>query len=220
VIKTDPSDIYRRYTVFLNKQNWPKLEQFVHDQVYYKRPTSHDTKYREILEREFYEVSDLYFNIQLLISEPPYIASRLLFDRTPKRKFLGLHINGKRVTFTENVFYEFRREKVAQTWSVIDKAAIEAPLWHNPFRYPFGCAGQVRSGSHPLRCRASQRVVGGALHIAALSIRKAAQSTHRTRRSAGVDGGQREGQDNGRSHNYRCCDHNPIRSAFRYPRHS
>ena len=70
----------------------------------------------------------LYFDIQLLISDPPYIANRLEFDCTPKGKFLGLHVNGKRVSFTENVFYEFRREKIWQVWSVIDKAAIEAQL--------------------------------------------------------------------------------------------
>ena len=71
---------------------------------------------------------DLQFNIQLLISDPPYIASRLGFECTPKGKFLGLHVNGKRVSFTENVFYEFRTEKIHKVWSVIDKAAIEAQL--------------------------------------------------------------------------------------------
>ena len=74
------------------------------------------------------EIPDLYFDVQLLISDPPYIASRLGFDCTPKGKFLSLHVNGKRVSFTENVFYEFRREKIEQVWSVIDKAAIEAQL--------------------------------------------------------------------------------------------
>jgi predicted ester cyclase len=128
VIQIDLSDIYRRYIVCLNKQDWPKLEQFVHDQVYYNDQRVGIIKYREMLERDFDEIPDLYFNIQLLISEPPYIASRLLFDCTPKGKFLGLHVNGKRVSFTENVFYEFREEKIAQVWSVIDKAAIEAQL--------------------------------------------------------------------------------------------
>jgi predicted ester cyclase len=84
--------------------------------------------YREMLERDFHEISDLYFNIHLLIADPPYIASRLGFDCTPKGKFLGLEVNGKRVSFTENVFYEFRGEKIGQVWSVIDKAAIEAQL--------------------------------------------------------------------------------------------
>jgi predicted ester cyclase len=128
MIKTDLSDIYRGYIACLNKQDWPRLEQFVHDEVYYNGQRVGILKYREMLERDFYEIPDLYFNIQLLISEPPYIASRLVFDCTPKGKFLGLHVNGKRVSFTENVFYEFRRGKIAQVWSVIDKAAIEAQL--------------------------------------------------------------------------------------------
>jgi predicted ester cyclase len=64
----------------------------------------------------------------MLISNPPYIASLLGFDCTPKGTFLGLHVSGKRVSFTENVIYEFRSEKIVQVWSVIDKAAIEAQL--------------------------------------------------------------------------------------------
>jgi predicted ester cyclase len=128
MIKTDLSDIYRGYIACLNKQDWPRLERFVHDEVYYNGQRVGILKYREMLEGDFYEIPDLYFNIQLLISEPPYIASRLVFDCTPKGKFLGLHVNGKRVSFTENVFYEFRRGKIAQVWSVIDKAAIEAQL--------------------------------------------------------------------------------------------
>jgi predicted ester cyclase len=32
--------------------------------------------YLEMLERDFDEIPDLYFNNQMLISDPPYIASR------------------------------------------------------------------------------------------------------------------------------------------------
>jgi predicted ester cyclase len=81
-----------------------------------------------MLEKDSSEIPDLHFNIQLLISDPPYIASRLSFDCSPKGSFLGLDVNGKRVSFTENVFYEFRRKKISRVWSVIDKAAIEAQL--------------------------------------------------------------------------------------------
>jgi predicted ester cyclase len=63
-----------------------------------------------------------------VICDPPYIASRLRFDCTPKGDFLGLPVNGRRVSFTENVFYEFQDGKIAQVWSVIDKGAIEAQL--------------------------------------------------------------------------------------------
>ena len=128
MIKTDLSDIYRDYIACLNKQDWLKLEKFVHDDVYYNGRRIGISGYREMLERDFHEIPDLYFDVQLLISDPPHIASRLGFDCTPKGKFLGLHLNGKRVCFTENVFYEFRQEKIGQVWSVIDKAAIEVQL--------------------------------------------------------------------------------------------
>lgn len=63
--------------------------------------------YREMLEGDFREIPDLYFNIQLLICEPRRIASRLGFDCTPRGSFVGLEINGRKVSFAENVFYEF-----------------------------------------------------------------------------------------------------------------
>ena len=61
-------------------------------------------------------------------ADPPLIASRLAFDCTPVGSFLDLPVNGRRVRFTENVFYEFRDRKIAQVWSLIDKVAIEAQL--------------------------------------------------------------------------------------------
>ena len=126
--KTDLSDIYRAYIACLNKQDWPKLGRFVHDEVIHNSRRLGLSGYLEMLERDFDEIPDLYFNIQMLVSDPPYIASRLAFDCTPKGMFLGLPVDGKRVSFAENVFYKFRKEKIEQVWSVIDKAAIEAQL--------------------------------------------------------------------------------------------
>jgi len=128
VTKSDLSDLYRDYIACLNKQDWPRLEQFVHNKLYYNGQQIEISGYRAMLEKDFHEIPDLYFEVQLLISDPPYIASRLGFDCTPKGKFLGLHVNGKRVSFTENVFYEFRRAKIEKVWSVIDKTAIESQL--------------------------------------------------------------------------------------------
>ncbi|HET6469015.1 MAG TPA: ester cyclase [Geminicoccaceae bacterium] len=128
MIKTGLAEIYRGYIACLNKQDWPNLEQFVHDEVHYNDRRIGLPGYRAMLERDFSEIPDLHFDIRLLISDPPYVASRLGFECTPKGRFLGLHVNGKKVSFTENVFYEFRREKIEQVWSVIDKAAIEAQL--------------------------------------------------------------------------------------------
>jgi predicted ester cyclase len=84
--------------------------------------------YRAMLERDFEEIPDLRFDIELLGCEPPHAASRLRFDCRPKGLFLSLPVNGRRVAFAENVFYRFRGGKIAEVWSVIDKAAIEAQL--------------------------------------------------------------------------------------------
>ncbi|SIT59287.1 conserved hypothetical protein [Mesorhizobium prunaredense] len=128
MIKTDLSDVYRDYIACLNKQDWPKLGQFVDDEVIHNGRRLGLSGYLEMLERDFADIPDLYFNVQMLISDPPYIASRLGFDCTPKERFLGLPVNGRRVSFAENVIYEFRNETIVEVWSVIDKAAIEAQL--------------------------------------------------------------------------------------------
>jgi predicted ester cyclase len=128
VIKADLSEVYRGYIACLNQQDWSKLGRFVDENVSRNGQQIGLSGYREMLERDFCEIPDLHFSIQLLISDPPYLASRLFFDCTPKGKFLGLPVNGKKVSFTENVFYEFRGDKIVEVWSVLDGAAIEAQL--------------------------------------------------------------------------------------------
>jgi predicted ester cyclase len=126
--RIDLSNVYRGYIACLNKQDWPQLGQFVHDHVYYNDQRIGLSGYRAMLERDFSEIPDLHFNILLLNSDPPCVASRLGFICTPKGKFLGLPVNGKKVSFTENVFYQFQEGKIEHVWSVIDKAAIESQL--------------------------------------------------------------------------------------------
>jgi predicted ester cyclase len=126
--KIDRPNTYRAYITCLNNQDWAQLGRFVAHDVDYNGQQIGLSGYRKMLERDFREIPDLHFNIQLLICNGSYIASRLAFDCSPKGSFLGLDINGKRVSFAENVFYEFLGEKIARVWSIIDKAAIEAQL--------------------------------------------------------------------------------------------
>jgi predicted ester cyclase len=58
----------------------------------------------EMLEKDFEEIPDLHFDIQLLIADSPYIVSRLDFACTPKGTLLGLDMNGRKVSFTANVY--------------------------------------------------------------------------------------------------------------------
>jgi len=124
----DLSSVYRGYIACLNEQDWPNLEKFVRDDVNYNGLQIGISGYREMLKKDFCEIPDLRFDIRLLIADPPYIASRLQFNCSPKNEFLGLQVNNKRISFSENVFYEFRDGRIAKVRSVIDKMAIEAQL--------------------------------------------------------------------------------------------
>ncbi len=122
------SEIYRAYIDCLNRQDWTVLGEFVDDNAVHNGRLIGLAGYRAMLEKDFDDIPDLRFNIQMLIADPTYIASRLAFDCTPRGVFLGLPVNERTVSFTENVFYEFRQGKIVQVWSVIDKPAIEAQL--------------------------------------------------------------------------------------------
>jgi steroid delta-isomerase-like uncharacterized protein len=124
----DLTAVYRNYIACLNAQDWSTLGEFVGEDVYYNDQRIGLSGYREMLERDFSQIPDLHFDIQLLTADTSYIASRLAFDCTPKGLFLGLPVNGKKVHFTENVFYQFREGKIERVWSVIDKAAIEGQI--------------------------------------------------------------------------------------------
>ena len=126
--RADLSVAYRGYIACLNKQDWTNLGTFVHEDVHYNGKRIGLSGYREMLEADFRAIPDLYFDIQLLISEPPCVASRLRFDCTPKGSLFGLPVNGRKVQFAENVFYEFLDGQIAKVWSVIDKAAIASQL--------------------------------------------------------------------------------------------
>ena len=122
------SDVSRDYIACLNAQDWPNLRRFVADDARHNGRPFGLAGYRAMLERDFEEIPDLQFAIELVVCDPPHVASRLRFECRPKGLFLGLPVNGKRIVFTENVFYQFRGGKIAEVWSVIDKAAIEAQL--------------------------------------------------------------------------------------------
>jgi predicted ester cyclase len=126
--RIDLSNIYREYIACLNNQDWFRLGQFVDNDVVHNDRRIGLSGYREMLRKDFRDIPDLHFRIEILVSDPPYVASRLSFHCTPKGNFLGLPVGGKKISFAENVFYEFRNEKICDVRSIIDKMVIEAQL--------------------------------------------------------------------------------------------
>jgi predicted ester cyclase len=122
------SEIYRGYIDCLNRQDWDRLGTFVGEAVVHNGARVGLDGYRHMLEGDFRAIPDLRFNIELLISDPPRIASRLQFNCTPSGILFGLPVNGRRVSFAENVIYHFKDDRIDEVWSIIDKAAIASQL--------------------------------------------------------------------------------------------
>lgn len=121
-------DLYRDYIACLNERDWPALGRFVAEDVEHNGRPLGLSGYREMLVEDHLDIPDLSFRIEMLVCEPPHVAARLRFDCHPRGGFLGLQVNGRRVSFAENVFYEFRNGRIRRVWSVVDKAAVEAQL--------------------------------------------------------------------------------------------
>ena len=121
-------DAYTGYIACLNRQDLATLEDFVGDEVHYNGERVGLAGYRKMLERDFRAIPDLRFVIDLLIAEAPHIAARLMFDCTPVGDLFDVPVNGRRVRFTENVFYTFEAGRIVNVKSVIDKAAVAAQV--------------------------------------------------------------------------------------------
>lgn len=119
---------YHDYIACLNGQKWDELGAYVDPEVQHNGRRLGLAGYREMLVNDFEQIPDLFFKIGILICEPASVAARLEFDCSPKGTFLGLAVEGRRVSFAENVFYQFRDGRIISVWSIVDKAAIEAQL--------------------------------------------------------------------------------------------
>ncbi|SDP55668.1 ester cyclase [Phyllobacterium sp. OV277] len=123
------SQLYRAYIDCLNRQDWNNLGRHVDSDVEHNGRLLKLSGYRDMLVKDFEDIPDLHFNIQLLVCEPPNVAARLAFECSPKAEFLGLSVNGRKISFAENVFYQFKSSKIVSVWSILDKTAIEAQLF-------------------------------------------------------------------------------------------
>lgn len=122
------TDIHRSYIDCLNRQDWPELGRDVNADVLHNGRAFELSGYRAMLARDFTDIPDLHFQIELSVSEVPQVAARLAFHCSPKAEFPGLDIGGRTISFAGNVFYEIQDSKIVSVWSIVDKDAIEEQL--------------------------------------------------------------------------------------------
>ena len=122
------AETYRAYLDCLNAQDWARLGDFVSNAARHNGRPLGVAGYRAMLEQDYRDIPDLHFAIDLLVIEPPHVAARLAFTCAPAGTFLGLPVNGRTVSFTENVFYHFQAGKIVEVFSIVDRQAIAAQL--------------------------------------------------------------------------------------------
>lgn len=125
---TNMADQYRNYIDCLNRRDWDGLRSVVAENVSYNDKTIGFAGYRDMLIGNYRDIPDLKYEVDMLLVDGAHVASRLWFNCTPTGSFMGLAVNGRHVTFSENVFYRFDDGRIDAVWSVVDKAAIEAQL--------------------------------------------------------------------------------------------
>jgi predicted ester cyclase len=124
----DTEAFYRRYITYLNDRRVHELDEFVHEELTYNGKPMTRLDYQNLIAGDIAAMPDLYFDVNLLIVNEDQIACRLNFECTPQSDFLGLHPNGKSISFSEHVFYRLRNGKIDEVWSLLDRPAIEEQL--------------------------------------------------------------------------------------------
>ncbi len=115
---------YRKYIEALNTGGYRDLKPYVNDEVTYNGRKLTRADYENMLANDHDVIPDLYFHIDLLVVEGGDIACKLDFNCTPVKKFLGMEPNGKKISFSEHVFYRLRNGRISEVRSLIDRDAV------------------------------------------------------------------------------------------------
>ena len=116
--------IYHDYIDALNDRRFEDLQQFVHDRLVYNGHSITREQYAAMLAADVRAIPDLHYDIDLLVVADHQISARLWFDCRPQGTFLGISVDGRRVSFAEHVFYRLQDGRIDRVWSLLDRKAI------------------------------------------------------------------------------------------------
>jgi predicted ester cyclase len=130
--KGDLLAVYRDYLQCLNERQWPRLGEFVADQLTYNGKRMTLREYGAMLEADVDAIPDLQFDPEVLIAADDVVACRLFFQCNPRHAFLGFEPTGGQVSFAEHVFYRYDERRIVEVWSVIDRQTIREQVSPQP----------------------------------------------------------------------------------------
>jgi predicted ester cyclase len=116
---------YLDYISVLNDRRFADLDGFVANHLSYNGKRMSRENYRRDRQDEVETIPDLRFDVDLLVVELDLVACKLRFDCTPVKPFLGFEPFGRRIQFTEHVFYRFRDGLIIAVISLLDLVAIQ-----------------------------------------------------------------------------------------------
>jgi len=124
----DLERIYRDYIDALNDRRFEDLQVFVHDRLVYNDESIARDEYAATLAGDVRAIPDLHYDIDLLVIDDLHVCARLWFDCRPRGTFLGVGVDGRRVSFAEHVFYRLHEGRIDRVWSLLDREAIRAQV--------------------------------------------------------------------------------------------
>jgi len=121
-------NIYIKYIDSLNKGDFEQLSNYLHERLTYNGNEISLDDYKKDRQEEREAIPDLYYRIEILLADKNTIASRLNFDCTPIKEFMGIIPNGNRAVFSENVFYRIAQGKIHTVLSLVDIDAVRKQI--------------------------------------------------------------------------------------------
>ena len=119
-------EVYLGYIDCINNRRFSELDKYLCEDVSRNGEFLGLSGYISMLENDYVMIPDLYFQVDLLVIESPYVVSRIHFHCSPKDGFLGFKFSGNQAEFFENVVYQFKGDRVSNVMSAIDTSLLAA----------------------------------------------------------------------------------------------
>lgn len=128
-------DIRSRYDAFVaicNARDFSQLPDFVSPDFTVNSHAVGLENFTKFLTNLVVQIPDLKYDPLMVVSDNAArtLAVRFVFECTPSGEYMGLPINGRKVSWEEHIFYKFDEEgeRIKDCFLVYDKGAVERQL--------------------------------------------------------------------------------------------